>query len=61
MEKTTVVVVGAGPSGLTAAHQLVERGILPLVIEQAVRVGGLARTENYKGYRFDIGGHRFFT
>jgi protoporphyrinogen oxidase len=56
-----VVVIGAGPAGLTAAHELVKRDIQPIVLEKADEVGGLARTEVYKGFRFDIGGHRFFT
>jgi protoporphyrinogen oxidase len=46
---------------LTAAHELVSRGIPVAVLEQDVRVGGLARTEENGGFRFDIGGHRFFT
>jgi protoporphyrinogen oxidase len=56
-----VVVIGAGPAGLSAAHRLAERGLEPLVLERAERVGGIARTEGYQGYAFDIGGHRFFT
>jgi protoporphyrinogen oxidase len=56
-----VVVIGAGPAGLTTAYELVRRDIRPIVLEKADKVGGLARTEKYKGYRFDIGGHRFFT
>jgi protoporphyrinogen oxidase len=56
-----VVVIGAGPAGLTAAYELVRRNIQPVVLEQADKVGGLARTESYKGYGFDIGGHRFYT
>jgi protoporphyrinogen oxidase len=55
------VVVGAGPAGLTAAYQLVNRGEQPVVLDQDVRVGGIAQTAEYKGFRFDIGGHRFFT
>ena len=55
------VVIGAGPAGLTAAWWLARRGVLPLVLESDSQVGGLARTVEYKGYRFDIGGHRFFT
>ncbi len=57
----SVVVLGAGPAGLTAAYQLAKSGIRSLVLEASSMVGGLARTETYKGYRFDIGGHRFFT
>ena len=56
-----VVIIGAGPAGLTAAYELVRRGIRPLVLERADKVGGLARTEIYKGFHFDLGGHRFFT
>jgi protoporphyrinogen oxidase len=55
------VILGAGPAGLTAAYELARNGVEPVVFEQADRVGGLARTESYKGYRFDIGGHRFYT
>ncbi|MFQ4146463.1 NAD(P)/FAD-dependent oxidoreductase [Chlorogloeopsis sp. ULAP02] len=61
MEKYPVVIIGAGPAGLTAAYQLVKQGIKSIVVEQADKVGGISRTETYKGYRFDIGGHRFFT
>jgi protoporphyrinogen oxidase len=55
------VVIGAGPAGLTAAYELVRHGHAPVVLEQGARVGGLARTENHRGFRFDLGGHRFFT
>ena len=60
-ERRPVLVIGAGPAGLTAAHELAERGIPAIVFERDVQVGGLARTVTYQGYRFDIGGHRFFT
>jgi protoporphyrinogen oxidase len=56
-----VVVLGAGPGGLGAAWELCRLGVAPLVLEQGSQVGGLARTECYRGYRFDLGGHRFFT
>src|ERR1051325_3105432 len=59
--KAPVVVIGAGPAGLTAALQLAELGVPVLVVEANRRVGGLAQTVEYKGFRFDIGGHRFFT
>ena len=57
----TDVVIGAGPAGLTAAYVMTRRGRTPLVLEKDTLVGGIARTVEYKGFRFDIGGHRFFT
>jgi protoporphyrinogen oxidase len=57
-----VVVIGAGPAGLTAAIQLLELGFPVTVLEKDPDyVGGIARTVCYQGYRFDIGGHRFFS
>ena len=56
-----VIIIGAGPAGLTAAYELVKLNSAPLVIEKADKVGGLARTEDYHGFQFDMGGHRFFT
>ena len=56
-----VVIIGAGPAGLTAAYQLSQLGLRPIVLEKGARVGGLARTEVFNGCRIDIGGHRFFT
>jgi protoporphyrinogen oxidase len=57
-----VVVVGAGPAGLTAAYQLAKLGVSRVtVLEADDIVGGISRTAQYKGFRFDIGGHRFFT
>ena len=56
-----VVIVGAGPAGLTAAYELCKASVPSVVLEKDVVVGGISRTVNYKGYHFDIGGHRFFT
>ena len=56
-----LVVVGGGHAGLTAAYQWAKAGGRSTVLEASDQVGGIARTESYKGYRFDIGGHRFFT
>ena len=56
-----VVIIGAGPAGLTAAYELAKLNLHPIVLEKGERVGGLARTEDYKGFFFDMGGHRFFT
>jgi protoporphyrinogen oxidase len=58
---TQVVILGAGPAGLTAAYELSNLGVGCVVLEQDAVVGGLARTVEYKGFRFDIGGHRFYT
>ena len=58
----SAVIVGAGPAGLTAAWELLERtDYQPLVLEKSTYMGGIARTVNYKGNRIDIGGHRFFS
>jgi protoporphyrinogen oxidase len=56
-----VVIIGAGPAGLTAAYELCKARVPSVIIEKDDVVGGLSRTVNYKGYHFDIGGHRFFT
>ena len=56
-----VVIVGAGPAGLTAAYELSKAGIKSVTLEKDSVVGGISRTVNYKGYHFDIGGHRFFS
>ncbi|MCA9809448.1 MAG: FAD-dependent oxidoreductase, partial [Candidatus Dadabacteria bacterium] len=56
-----VVIIGGGPAGLTAAYELSKAGRKSTVLEKDDIVGGIARTVNYNGYRFDIGGHRFFT
>ncbi len=61
MQTPSTLVIGAGPAGLSAAYELVQHGWKPLVVEQSDLVGGISRTESYKGNRFDIGGHRFFT
>ena len=57
-----VAIVGAGPAGLTAAYLLTKKGYSVTVIEKdPVYVGGISRTVEYEGFRFDIGGHRFFS
>ncbi len=56
------VIIGAGPAGLTAALELLDRtDLVPIVLEQSEYMGGISRTVNYKGNRIDIGGHRFFS
>jgi protoporphyrinogen oxidase len=57
----SVAVLGAGPAGLTAGYLLAKAGHRVVVLEAQDTVGGLARTEVRDGFRFDLGGHRFFT
>ncbi|TAF55350.1 MAG: NAD(P)/FAD-dependent oxidoreductase [Sphingobacteriia bacterium] len=57
-----IAIIGAGPAGLTAAYLLAKGGQAVTVFEKDPQyVGGISRTETYKGYHFDIGGHRFFS
>jgi protoporphyrinogen oxidase len=56
-----VTVLGGGPAGLTAGYLLARKGVPVIVFEAEDQVGGLAKTEVRDGYRFDLGGHRFFT
>jgi protoporphyrinogen oxidase len=58
----STIVIGAGPAGLTAAYELSKNGHPSTILEaDPLRVGGLSQTATYKDYRFDIGGHRFFS
>jgi len=60
--QTKAIIVGAGPAGLTAAYELTKQGQPGCGLESDPEyVGGISRTVNYHGYRFDIGGHRFFS
>jgi protoporphyrinogen oxidase len=60
--KTNVAIIGAGPAGLTAAYLLSKNNVPVTVLEaDPVYVGGISRTATYKGFHFDIGGHRFFS
>jgi len=62
VKKRKVAIIGAGPAGLTAGYLLCKQGHSVVVYEQdPTYVGGISRTETYKGYHFDIGGHRFFS
>src|SRR5919204_2599674 len=62
MMKTTVAIIGGGPAGLTAAYLLSKNGVGVTVLEaDPAYVGGISRTTTYKGFHFDIGGHRFFS
>jgi protoporphyrinogen oxidase len=62
MPKKTAIIIGAGPAGLTAAHELLARtDVHPIVLERSMYMGGIARSINYRGNRVDLGGHRFFS
>ena len=61
MQKS-VLIIGAGPAGLTAGYELIKKGYKVTIFEADKDfVGGISRTVEYKGFRFDIGGHRFFS
>lgn len=56
------IIIGAGPAGLTAAYELAKQTrIKPVIFEASADIGGISKTVNYKGYRMDMGGHRFFS
>lgn len=59
--RTKVIIIGAGPAGLTAAYELVKRGYSVKVFEESNIIGGISKTVNYKGNLMDMGGHRFFS
>jgi protoporphyrinogen oxidase len=57
----TVVILGGGPCGLSAAWALTTQGYNVTVLEQDTKLGGLSSTTEYRGFRFDLGGHRFIS
>jgi phytoene dehydrogenase-like protein len=57
----SALIIGAGPAGLSAGYELARLGVDATIVEADDQVGGLARTIDHCGYRFDIGGHRFFS
>ncbi len=58
----TAIIIGAGPAGLTAGLEFLRRSnVKPILLEASADIGGISRTVKYKGYRMDIGGHRFFS
>lgn len=59
--KKTVVILGAGPSGLAAGLELINNEYNVIIVERDNQVGGISKTVKYKDYHFDVGGHRFFT
>ncbi len=62
MAQKIAIIIGAGPSGLTAAYELLDKtDIKPIIYEMTGDIGGISKTVNYKGNRIDIGGHRFFS
>ncbi len=62
MEKKKILIIGAGPAGLTAGYEIIKKETYhPIILEQEERLGGISCTIDYKGNRIDIGGHRFFS
>ncbi|HQL71136.1 MAG TPA: NAD(P)-binding protein, partial [Bacteroidales bacterium] len=58
----TAFIIGAGPAGLTAAHELLRHTDIEVIVaEKSGDIGGISKTVNYKGNRIDLGGHRFFS
>ena len=61
MEAKQIVIIGAGPAGLTAVIELLKKGHSVTILEATDRIGGISQTVRYQGNRMDIGGHRFFS
>lgn len=64
MDKKKVIIIGAGPAGLTAAYELLKENSEQYevtILEETSEIGGISRTVRYNGNRMDIGGHRFFS
>ena len=62
MNQKTALIIGAGPAGLTAAYELLDKtDITPIIFEASGEMGGISRTARYHGNRMDLGGHRFFS
>ena len=61
METKQIVIIGAGPAGLTAAIELLKKGHAVTILEASDRIGGISQTVRHHGNRMDIGGHRFFS
>ena len=63
MKKENVIIIGAGPAGLTAAYKLLKESkkYNVIIFESTNSIGGISKTVKYKDYRMDIGGHRFFS
>jgi len=62
MPPKTAIIIGAGPAGLTAAYELLEKtDIKPVIYEMSEDIGGISKTVDYKGNKIDMGGHRFFS
>ncbi len=59
--KKKIIIIGAGPAGLTAAYELLKTNKYNItILEESELIGGISRTVNHNGNRMDIGGHRFF-
>ena len=63
MKEYDLIIIGAGPAGITAAYELLKQkcGMEIIVLEESQAVGGISRTVRHNGNRMDIGGHRFFS
>lgn len=61
MNKRTIIIIGAGPAGLTAGYELIQKNFDVTILESESQLGGISKTVDYKGNKIDLGGHRFFS
>ncbi len=61
MNKQRIIIIGAGPAGLTAGYELIKKDFDVTILEAESQLGGISKTVDYKGNKMDLGGHRFFS
>jgi len=61
LNKQRIIIIGAGPAGLTAGYELIKKDFDVTILEAESQLGGISKTVDYKGNKMDLGGHRFFS